>query len=350
MAKARCLMIGAGGMAGGWLRNTFPNFADRLEVVGLVDVNREVLDRSGDFLGLPASHRFVDMTEAFEKVDADFCAIVIPPAFHRQAAVLAANRGLHIISEKPMADSWESCVEVYRAVKRAGVKMEVIQNYRYSADMLTFRQVLREGRVGRLNYLVGRFADDYRTWGSWGTFRHEIPHAMLIDGAVHHFDMLRNLAGSDCVSVTGWEWNPAWGQSKGEFDDLYLLRFANDVRASYEGSGTAGGTQNPWHREYYRAECENGAVIVDLDRTIRIYQHTRGQGMRMEEVPATPPKFPGHNWLVDEFLTWLAGGPTPDTVVDENLKSVAMVFAAIAASREGRVVDVREMIEAAQVI
>ena len=38
----RCLMIGAGGMAGAWLRGFFPNFAERMQVVGLVDVRRRV--------------------------------------------------------------------------------------------------------------------------------------------------------------------------------------------------------------------------------------------------------------------------------------------------------------------
>ena len=71
--KLRCLMIGAGGMAGGYVRNFFPRFADRTEVVGLVDVRPEPLEQSGEFLGLPANRRFAQMEEAFATVEADFC-------------------------------------------------------------------------------------------------------------------------------------------------------------------------------------------------------------------------------------------------------------------------------------
>lgn len=347
MSKKRCLMIGAGGMAGNWIRNFLPKFGERMEIVALAEVKPDVLDSAGDFLGLPSAHRFTDMRAALASVEADFCTIVIPPAFHRDAAVLAAERGLHILSEKPIADTWESCVEILRAVKRAGIKMEVIQNYRYNVPMLTFRQVLRDERLGRLNYLIGRFAADYRKYGAWGTFRHDIPHALLVDGAVHHFDMLRNLSGADCQLITGWEWNPVWGESKGEFDDLFVMRMTNGVRACYEGSGTAAGVQNTWHREYYRAECENGAVVVDADRTVRVYQHTPGQNLRMEEIPPVRAAYEGHLWLIDEFLNWLDGGPTPETVVDENLKSVAMVFAAIEASRTSQAVDVQAMVQPA---
>ena len=345
MSKKRCLMIGAGGMAGNWIRRFLPSFFDRLEIVGLVDVSRAALDSSGDFLGLAAGRRFTDMRAAFTSVDADFCVIVIPPAFHRDAALLAAERGLDILSEKPIADTWEACSDIYRAVKRAGVKMQVIQNYRYDVPMLTFREVLRDGRLGRLNYLVGRFAGDYREYGAPGAFPYDIPHAMLVDGGIHHFDMLRNLAAADCHLLSGWEWNPLWSKSTGEFNGLFVMQMANGVRACYEGSGTAAGTQNTWHKEYYRAECEKGAVAIDVDRTVRIYRHTSGQGLRMDEVPPVKAEYEGHFWQIDEFLKWLDGGPEPDTLVEDNIKSVAMVFAAIEASRTNRPVDVRDMVE-----
>ena len=48
--------------------------------------------------------------------------------------------------------------------------------------------------------------------------------------------------------------------------------------------------------------------------------------------------------LIDEWLNWLDGGPAPDTVLDDNLKSVAMVFGAIEASRMNTVVDVEKMV------
>jgi hypothetical protein len=56
------------------------------------------------------------------------------------------------------------------------------------------------------------------------------------------------------------------------------------------------------------------------------------------------PPYEGHLWLIDEFLTWLAGGPTPATVLDDNIKTAAMLFGAIEASRSSQVVDVGAML------
>ena len=85
-------MIGAGGLARTWIRDFYAPHRDRVEIVGLVDVNADVLAQQGDFLGLPAERRFTKMDEAFAKVEADFCTIVIPPAVHRDAVLLAVER------------------------------------------------------------------------------------------------------------------------------------------------------------------------------------------------------------------------------------------------------------------
>lgn len=343
--KKRCLMIGAGGMAGGWIRNFYSRFDQRNEIVGLVDIKEDILNSAGDFLGLPANRRFTDMRAAFDAVEADYCTIVIPPAVHKDAVMLAVEKQMDILSEKPIADTWEACVDIYRAVRQAGVKMLVIQNYRYSPRMLTIRQVLRDGRLGRINYIVGRFAADYRVYGAWGAFRHEIPHSLLIEGAVHHFDMLRNLSGADCKTIAGWEWNTPWSSFQGECCGLYVLDMTNGVKGCYEGSCVAASPQNSWHQEYYRAECEGGAVAIGRDSVVRIYEYTAGKGLKTEEVPLIRPEYDGHTWLIDEFLTWLDGGRTPDTVLDDNMKSVAVVFAAIEASRTNRAVDVEQMMK-----
>jgi predicted dehydrogenase len=333
-------MIGAGGMAGSWIRNFFSRFGERLEIAGLVDIRPEVLNGAADFLGLPASRRFTAMEEAFGTVEADFCTIVIPPAFHKDAVLQAVERRLPILSEKPIADTWEACVAIYRAVTAAGLKMEVVQNYRYTPRILTLKKVLESGDLGRTNYLVSRFAADYRRRDSWGKFRHEIPHSLLVEGSVHHFDQLRNLAGAECRSIAGWEWNPGHPSFDGECCGIYVARMANGVVGQYEGNCLGAGTQHGWHQEYYRAECEEGAAAVDRDGVVRVYRHTPGQGLRTDELPSVRPQFDGHHWIVNEYLDWLDGGPEPATVLRDNIQSAAMLFGAIDASTTGQVVDV----------
>jgi predicted dehydrogenase len=132
-------MLGAGAMGSRWIRDVWPPFRDRMEFAGLVDPNPAALGEAGDWLGLPPAARFADAREAFATVDADFCCIVTPPEHHREAVELACDRGMDILSEKPIADTPEACGAIARAVKAAGVRMMVTQNYRYTRRILTLK-------------------------------------------------------------------------------------------------------------------------------------------------------------------------------------------------------------------
>ncbi|HCL28577.1 MAG TPA: oxidoreductase [Candidatus Latescibacteria bacterium] len=343
--KKRCLMVGAGGMARGWIRRFLPSFADRMEIVALVDIDPKVLAEQADFLGLPAEARFTDFKAAFRSVEADFCIVVTPPWVHRGPIEAACRRKMHVLTEKPIADSWADVRAIYRAVHKAKVKCTVIQNYRYDPGMYTFREILRSRRLGKLNYLMGRFLADYRRYAAWGAFRHEIPHSLLVEGGVHHLDMLRNLADSHCVQISGYEWNRPWSSFKGESNANYVMKMANGVIAHYEGSCSAAGQQNNWHQEYYRAECELGEVVVDRDGTVRLTTRDNKTGaLTTAEVPTIQPEYVGHQYVIDAHLNWLAGGARPETALQDNIWSNAAMFGAIEASAKGATVDVAAMV------
>lgn len=340
MSKLRALMIGAGGMAGAWIRHMLPRFADELEIVGLCDVVRQTLDDAADFLRLPAGARYQRMEDAFAQADADFAIVVIPPAHHKEAVLHAVRRGMHVFSEKPIADTWEASVEIYRAVAAAGRKMAVIQNYRYTPRIMTVKKVLADGVIGRPRYIMARFAADYRARNSWGKFRHEIRHSLLVEGAIHHFDQIRNLAGADCEWIAGREWSPAHPSFDGECMAQYVCQMTNGVMGNYEGSCLAASVQNSWHQEYYRVECEDGAVSVGRDQVVRLVRHTGGGRLRSEEVEQVRPQYDGHLHVIHDTLAWFEGGPAPETQLADNIKSTAMLFAAIDASARCEAVSV----------
>lgn len=340
--KHQVLMIGAGGMANGWIQRFLPSFSDRCELVGLVDVNEAPLNANGDFLGLPAERRFRNHQDALAKVDADCAMIVIPPAYHTVVTSDCLDAGLDVLCEKPIADTWEKCLAMAAAQRRTGRKVQIIQNYRYTQRIMTFKQQLTSGRLGQLNYLVGRYAPDYRAHGRWGGWRHDlVGHSLLIEGSVHHFDQIRNLSDGDCLTIAGYDWNHPWTSFRGPSTGLFVMHMNSDVRALYEGNNNEAGWQNNWHREYYRAECEGGAVVLDNDDKVKLLEHTGGGRLTVTEVEPVVPEYPdGHRMQIKQFLDWTDGGDEPETVLRENLKSAAMLFGAIEASEQGLTVDV----------
>ncbi len=339
-------MIGAGGFASAWVDAFLPAFPDRLEVVGLVDINPETLRRAGDRLGLRDDQRFLGMEEGFAGPEADACVIVVQPFLRWRAVSLAVAHGLPILAEKPIADSWETSLAILNLVRTTGTKMAVVQNYRYARHIRTLKAVLDQGALGRINLITARFAADYTIDTAGGAFRHQIPYAMLYEGAVHHFDQFRNLAGADGESIAGIQWNPAWSTFSNDTTALFLIRMTNGVVGQFEINHLARGTQNGWHHEGYRVECEHGAVTIDADDRVRTQEHLAGGRLRVTDVAPVIGAYEDHLQVVADFLDWLDGGPAPKTNIEDNIYTAALSFAAIDAVRTNATIDIRAKAEA----
>ena len=77
MAVKTCLMIGGSGMAGGWINRFVNEFSDRVKIIGLVDIQQEVLDQQAEALGLSEDQLFTDFNQACATVKADFCGVAL---------------------------------------------------------------------------------------------------------------------------------------------------------------------------------------------------------------------------------------------------------------------------------
>ncbi|MDX8516246.1 Gfo/Idh/MocA family protein [Mesorhizobium captivum] len=348
----KVLHVGAGGFGERWCdRFLPPNVADgTIEVVGLVDIDRMALEEGRRRLGLGTEQCFTSAQEAFRQVHADFCTIVIPPALHESIVDLALARGMHILSEKPIADTMEASVRIADKVKAAGRSMGITMSHRFDQDKTTLRTLLRGDALGRVNTVSCRFAADYRAYDSWGRFRHEMIHPMLIEGAVHHLDIIADLAGGPCTSIYARTWKPEWAEYKGDTDVMVLMDFANGAHGVYEGSSAQATGLNDWCFEYFRVEGASGTAILDHREVEvfhrdpkRIYQKNR-QG-RGQQVSLLPGKKWENTLLIEQFCHWLDGGPPMATNVEDNLQSVALVFSAVESARLGQPVKVQEFLE-----
>jgi predicted dehydrogenase len=347
----KAILVGAGGQGRAWCARFLPpNVEDGLlQVVAAVDVNAAALQNAQEHLGLPAEKCYTDMQRAFDENPADFSIIVTPPQFHEAVVDISLAHDLHILSEKPIADTLAASVRIAEKVKRAGKKMGVTMSHRFDQDKTTLRQELRSGRSGALDYLICRFTCNMRNFGDWGAaFRHTMQDALMIEGSVHHLDILADLAGAKCDTLYAQTWNPRWGSYGGDSQGLVTLHFANGVRAFYEGAKTNAVGLNGWAQEYVRAECELATLIMDRRRVERhpyaggrIYKR-EGEG---ETIPLLEQRKWMNTWLTELFVQWLDGGPAMETNIEDNLQSVALIFAAIESSRSGQPVRVQELLE-----
>lgn len=347
MDKKRAILVGAGGFGSVWVSSFLPAFSKRLQVSAIVDVNPEVLNRAGEALQVDPQQRYRDIQTAFENAEADLCILVIQPHLRLEAVRLAASRGLAVLAEKPIADTWETSLEILGLTREKNTKMAICQNYPYTNRIATLKRVLTEGRYGRTSFIVARFAADYTIDTAGGAFRHQVPYAMIFEGAVHHLDQLRNLTESEAVRVSGVQWNPPWSTFGNPPTALFLVEMVNGVACQLELNHIAKGRQNGWHKEAYRVECEHASVTLDSDDKVRVYEHLGGGRMRSTEVEPVNETAEGHLRIIGDFLDWVDGGTVPETAVQDNIYTAALTFAAVEAVKTHTMVDVQAMIAAA---
>ena len=349
----RMIQVGTGGWGASWCRNFLPPNVEQglIEVVAAVDVNPEAHINAIEGLGLAPSQCYTDLDRALDENAADFVTIVVPPARHEAVVDRALAHDLHILSEKPLADTLSASVRIAGKVRRANKLMGVTMSHRFDADKTSLREQIRSGSWGALDYLVGRFTCNNRKFGSWGKFRHEIPDTLMIEGAVHHLDLLADMAGGLCQTLYAQTWTPAWGEFAGDAQGLVMMRSDSGVRTTYEGAKCNAWGLNCWGEEYVRAECEGGTLILD-HRGLAVYPYDAALpgGDRGERQPEPlpllyQPKW-ANTWLIEKFVRWLDGGEPMETNVQDNLQSVALVFAAIESSRTGMPVKVQEFLAA----
>jgi len=339
----RMIQVGTGGFGGSWCRRFLPpNVADgHIQVVAAADKNPDALVNAREGLGLRPDQCYTDVKQAMDENEADFCTVVVPPAHHEEIVDLALAHDLHVLSEKPIADTMAAAVRIANKVRSADKKMGVTMSHRFARDKDTFRSMLRSGDLGRLDYVVCRFTCDKRKFASWGKFRHQIPDPLMVEGAVHHLDILNDFAGANCDTLYAMTWNAPWGEYAGDSNGLAMMHHENGVRTFYEGAKTNATTMNGWSDEYFRAECEKATLELD-HQAIRIKWHPSVKPHPdWEPVPLKEQPKWMNAWLIEKFCHWLDRGEPMETNVWDNLQSVALIFSAIQSSRSGRPVQVQ---------
>jgi predicted dehydrogenase len=219
----------------------------------------------------------------------------------------------------------------------------VTMSHRFDQDKISLRRIVKSGIIGRVNAIGMRFQGDMRQHMAWSAlFRHEMDHPLLIEGAIHHVDILADLAGAPCETVNAVTWRPDWAQYKGDTDAILVLGFANGVKVVYEGTCANAVGLNTFYKEYIRVDGEFGTAILS-HRELELFtrqdvwrqQHQEGKGQKIPLL--RQPKWINH-WLIERFAQWRAGGPPVETEVSANVQTSAIIFAAIESQRTNQTI------------
>lgn len=342
MEKLKLIQCGVGGFGQSWLSEvttTSPDF----ELAAIVDVHDANLATAGDAAGIPAERRFTTLEEALEKVQADAVLTVTPPPVHLQHARLAFARGLHLMTEKPIAGTVAEAREMLMLAKEANRRLLVSQNYRYNAPYYHARQLLADGVIGEVGSGTIAFyiAPDFR-----GTFRETMEFPLLIDMSIHHFDLIRFITRKNISKVTALSFNPPGSTFQHDAGLKMLLELEGGMVFSYDGDWAALGRATSWSGNW-RLQGGQGSLHLENDKLIVAKSEMWAKNIREEVIEPPALEFAARAATLHEFATVIRTGAVSELDGASNLWSFGAVMAGMESSRNGHTVDVADMLDLA---
>ena len=323
------VVVGAGAMGKEWLRMLAAS--PHARTVGLVDLDLELAESAVSSLGLEGVSVGASVPEVAERAGAVAVINVTVPQAHSVVNEQALRAGLPVLCEKPLAPTVAEALRQVALADLTGGLLMVSQSRRYFNHLAAFREVV--GALGALGTVNAQFFHEDHEPG----FREEMAHPLLVDGSIHHFDILRYLTGDEPVAVRCSTWNPPWSWFAGDASASAEFELASGARFVYAGSRAARGLPTSWNADW-SVYGENGAASWDGDSVVRV--EAEGVGFDLAD------RSEGIAGSLEEFVGALRTGATPQNEVHANVRSLAMVEGAVRSSdRGGDRVVISELLE-----
>ena len=166
-----------------------------LDLVAASDQNEERARLLAEPLGIPW---FASYEKMLDEVPSDVVAICTPSGLHPVQGVLAARRGRHVVTEKPMAISLRDADELVHACDNAKVHLFVVKQNRLNEPVKVLKQAVEQGRFGRMYMASCRVfwarPQEYYEQAKWrGTW--EFDGGAFMNQASHYVDLIQWLMG-----------------------------------------------------------------------------------------------------------------------------------------------------------
>jgi len=307
--------------------------------VGWVDVFKDRAAEGIEAAGLSNVAVEEDVGSALVNLFPDFVVDAAVPEAHYEVTRRCLERRVAVLGEKPMAATLDQARDLVGCSERSSTLFVVSQNRRYNAGLAAFKGLVagRLGGVGQLN------AEFYRA-PRFGGFRDEMDSPLLVDMAVHTFDAARYIAAADPLSVSCTEFNPPWSWYRGAASAIAEFEFTNGIRFSYEGSWCAEGLETSWESSWRAIGALGSATWDGATNPVAEVRPLAAEGPSSERIEAPPGPIAGEGIAgsLADFVKALRTGEVPMSECHDNIRSFAMVTAALESSRSGRrvVIDI----------
>lgn len=333
--EIRFALIGCGRIAKNHMA-ALQQHGERAQLVAVCDIDPKALDAAVTSTGATG---YTSLARVLSESTADVVVLTTPSGLHPDQAVQIAESGRHVMTEKPMATSWQDGKRMVQACDAAGVRLFVVKQNRRNATLQLLKQAVAKGRFGRI-YMVNinvfwtrpQEYYDSATWrGTWefdgGAFMNQASHYVdLLDWIIGPIESLQAYTGTlerniqvEDTGVASIRWRSG---AMGSIN-VTMLTYPKNLEGSItiigeKGTVRIGGVavNEIQHWEFAQPDPDDEKVKGASYATTSVYGF-------------------GHPLYYDNVINVMQGRAEPETDGREGLKSLEVLVAIYRSARDG---------------
>jgi predicted dehydrogenase len=183
-------VVGAGGIAQAYA--SLLTDSTTATCVGVADVRIDAARAMAEQFGAAA---FVSADELAALPTLEAVVLCTPPVTHLALAERFADRGVHVLCEKPLALNHHAAAEMASASERAGIVLTMATKFRFCDDVNRAALIMSSGRIGVIRLVEVAFTSRVDMSGRWNVDPAVSGGGVLVDNGTHAVDLVRHLLG-----------------------------------------------------------------------------------------------------------------------------------------------------------
>ncbi len=241
-------LVGCGGISGAHVPSW--DDMDNAELVAICDIRPEKMER------YPGHKFYTDFDKMLEENEFDIIDVCLPTFLHCEFALKAMNKGINVLSEKPISLNESDVDLLYETAEKNGVKYMVAQVLRFWSEYEVLKQIYDSNKYGKLisasMWRLGGYPSN--SWMEWYT-KKELSGLIPFDLHIHDLDFLVYAFGAPKNYVCNRKELPDQDYMSVVYDygDFFITAEASWFKAKY-----------PFYMGF-RFQFENAVVAFERD-------------------------------------------------------------------------------------
>jgi len=340
--KVRVAVIGCGAIA---KYRHLPELEahPQVELVAVCDANEE---RVTKMARVYKTKPFTSYLEMFQMENLDAVVICLPHHLHAEATIAAAQAGVHILCEKPIATSKEEAQAMVDAAKEKGVKLMIGHNQRFVPSHKEAKKILDSGELGKLQSFRTTFGHSGpENWSLDGSdsfyFENDrLPFGVMGDLAIHKIDLLQFLLGESITHVTAMSGTFS-KPTKHEDHSVILAKTKSGV------FGTITASWNYAFQEHGTTlYCEKGIIRLEEQTEYPLVVQKNNKDAIYYQLPdilAYERKDPAKSGVVYSFISSILHDTEVTVSGEDGLQALEVVLTALQAEQNQAILEVPQI-------